>query len=57
MRILDSFDAIQEVLKAQGDVQTRNTQALEKLVKLLTPNEAKEDYHGSSMDKDGLMYG
>jgi hypothetical protein len=56
IRILDTFDAILETLTKQGEVQTRNTQALEKLVKLLSP-EPQGDYHGSSMDKDGLMYG
>jgi uncharacterized protein with von Willebrand factor type A (vWA) domain len=56
IRILDTFDAILETLTKQGEVQTRNTQALEKLVKLLSP-EPQGDYHSAKPEADDRMYG
>jgi hypothetical protein len=61
VRILDSLDAIHDVLKAQGEVQTRATESLEKLLTLLSPKVEPEYQTPKEKDEDddqgGLMYG
>jgi hypothetical protein len=57
VRVLDMFDALLETLNKQGEVQTRNTEALEKLVKLLSPKPEPEYQAPKDDDKGGLMYG
>jgi hypothetical protein len=57
VRVLDMFDALLETLNKQGEVQRRNTEALEKLVKLLTPNAEPEYKNGDKKDDDGIMFG
>jgi len=60
IRILDSLDAIVDGMKSIGEHNSRNTEVLEKLVKLLSPkadDEPKGDYQGKPMDKDDRMYG
>ena len=56
IKVLDTFDALLETLTKQGEVQTRNTEALEKLVRLLSPSPELE-YKQDNKPNDGLMYG
>ena len=59
VRVLDMFDSLLETLTKQSQAQTRNTEALEKLVKLLTPGDkpgTETEYKPPERD-DGLMYG
>lgn len=59
IKVLDTFDALLETLTKQGEVQTRNTEALEKLVKLLSPVPEPEYKQTDKKDDDqgGVMYG
>lgn len=58
VRVLDSLDAIHDVLKTQGDVQTKTAEALQNLVKLLSPK-VEPEYEAPKKDDDGggAMYG
>ena len=57
-RMLDFQDAVLEALSKQGEAQTNISKTLEKLIKIMTPNNVEPEYKNhDGKDEDGVMYG
>ena len=57
-RMLDFQDAVLEALSKQGEAQTNISKNLEKLIKMLTPNNVEPEYkNNDGKDEDEIMFG